>query len=260
MSLQGGAHCSTAGGGAHSNLTLGAAYNIILAGGQPPPVHGYHILSAPANCVLALPFDENAGMTAADRSGNANDATLTAAPNDPTWVAGWYDTALDFVRANPDRFTIVNDATLNISVDMTWMAWIKCDGVLNFQLLWRGTNVGAGFDTGVNMVGGGRFGFYNSVGAAWVCGNTNVQDGAWHHLCIVYKTSTGTYQFYLDGNVDGNGATSASIGNSLNNYAFGCHALSNVNAFDGIADEVKVWNIGLTQAQVIVEMNTSIYY
>ncbi|MEX0786480.1 MAG: flexitail domain-containing putative surface protein [Dehalococcoidia bacterium] len=77
----------------------------------------------PGSLVGHWKFNEGAGSTAADSSGNGNDGTLV---NGPTWVSGVAGYALEFDGF--DDFVQVPDAaSLDIAGPFTLMAWVNPD-------------------------------------------------------------------------------------------------------------------------------------
>ena len=89
-----------------------------------------------------------------------------------------------------------------------------------------------------------------------VTGTTAVTSNVWHHAAAVYDTATDTWQLYLDGTLD---RTLALGGNftpestSIQHAAIGSALTSNGTAagfFQGAIDEVRIWNVARTQAQI----------
>ena len=103
-------------------------------------------------------------------------------------------------------------------------------------------------DWGANNIGG--ISLHTSGG--WVYNNSVVDDGAWHFYCI--KAIDGTQNsvaFYQDGLL----LVSQFIGGSYNysssnsSISFG-QVISGGNTFNGLLDEVSVWNIELDSNQI----------
>ena len=89
-----------------------------------------------------------------------------------------------------------------------------------------------------------------------VTGTTAVTSNVWHHAAAVYDTATDTWQLYLDGALD---RTLALGGNftpestSIQHAAIGSALTSNGTAagfFQGAVDEVRIWNVPRTGAQI----------
>jgi len=70
-------------------------------------------------------FDEGAGQTAKDSSGNDNDGQLMG---DTRWVNGKFGSALQFDGAL-DYVEVLHDATLDITKELSIVAWAKFDEI-----------------------------------------------------------------------------------------------------------------------------------
>ena len=74
---------------------------------------------------LYLPFDEGRGVTAKDESGEGNDGELQG---DIEWVDGEHGKAVYISdNAADNKVVVKDDATLDITGDMTIAVWVKID-------------------------------------------------------------------------------------------------------------------------------------
>ncbi len=122
-----------------------------------------------------------------------------------------------------------------------------------------GTNVDMnwflGIDTGTNrlaadfeeaVAGSGASGLNHSI-----IGNTAVTSNVWHHVAATYD---GTWKLYLDGNLDGTLVVNEPPRNdSIQHAGIGTAMTSTGVAagfFLGVIDEVRVWNVARTQAEI----------
>jgi hypothetical protein len=85
-----------------------------------------------------------------------------------------------------------------------------------------------------------------------VQGTTAIPFNEWHHVAVTFDGAAWT--LYLDGQVDGTAATTASPRqDSIQHFAIGA-ALNSTGAaegaFQGAIDEVRVWNVARTQAEL----------
>src|SRR5690606_17528760 len=144
--------------------------------------------------------------------------------------------------------------------EITVEAWIKPGGANNEQIItaW-----------GTDAVHGGRFTFrVNAVGATDVIrienkggginGTIDINDGAWHHVAVTYDPNASTkYSLYVDGVLD----IAANITQPLNIIADVDMRLGRrIHAtytgwFDGPMDEVRVWNVARSAAEINATMN-----
>ncbi len=82
-------------------------------------------------------------------------------------------------------------------------------------------------------------------------GTIPVNDGNWHHVAAVYDPlSTNTVKLYVDGILDtqGNITVGVNTGNAVN-MRIG-KRIDDAKLFSGKIDEVRVWNVAKTQAQL----------
>lgn len=88
-------------------------------------------------------------------------------------------------------------------------------------------------------------------------GNTDVEDGNWHHVAVV-RSGVNCY-VYRDGNLDNtttaaNVAVVTSVGRLIAGHNL-CSADGNGAQYRGQLDEIKLFGVALTQAEVIADMN-----
>jgi hypothetical protein len=116
------------------------------------------------------------------------------------------------------------------------------------------------------FVTGGRFTFNVlwggairiEVGGNGLNGTTDVTDGVWHHVAVVYDPmATNNYSLYVDGLLENSGnltvSTSTGSGYSL---MLGMRVDGN-NYFSGLIDEFRFWNTARTATQIAANMNNS---
>ena len=102
-------------------VAVGSAVNLVVSSG---PVSGSPVP------VAAYAFNEGAGTTTGDASGNGRTGTLTNA----TWTAaGKYGGALSF-NGSSSRVTVADAAPLHLSTAMTLEAWVNPSGTGSAEL------------------------------------------------------------------------------------------------------------------------------
>lgn len=193
-------------------------------------------------------FDESTGTVAADSSGMSNTATLI---NGPTWTTGKVDGALSFNGEN----TYVNcgtDSSLNLANSLTLCAWIYPESFGQGgwgRIVDRG-NGSSGYSFYVNSA--------NSAIKYVAYGNNTVSSSAgiiglnkWQHVAVVYDESSGTVTFYVDGQQAGTvGYTASALGSSDVPVVIGIRGYDLNRAFDGLIDDVRIYNRALTADEV----------
>lgn len=212
-------------------------------------------------------FDEGASQTAYDESTNNNDGTiypLTGGTNttltDMWQSSGKYGACLEF-DGTDDYVDCGNGASLNITVAITVEAWIKRFGDnpagQSFEMIAakRGTNAGyclAIYNTAVDSLmfwingvpGSGGDGFYMDI---------PVSNNVWHHLVGVYDGTN--INVYLDGALKNTKTTAqASIVTDATLVQIG-RGQSGWYYFNGIIDDVRVYNYARTQDEILVDYN-----
>lgn len=83
----------------------------------------------------------------------------------------------------------------------------------------------------------------------------------WKHVAAVWDAADGDVDFYVDGLLVGNVlGTLAVIANTTTPFTIGCNLNVGVgeNFFDGLIDEIRVWNINRTSIQVLNNLQVDV--
>lgn len=221
-------------------------------------------------------MDECTGTTIYDNSGNSNNGTWTGSAgvngsagdcNTASSTTAWYNgrtgkmnSSLDF-DSSDDVVTITNaspiDFDTGLSKGMSFTGWIYVDS--------DGENdVGEWLDKGSNTYcrvdseSGGRVDVECQIDLGTTDANVNVSSaiatGGWHHIALSYDDDgDDDTTIYIDGIARGTGSGDGSPATSdSNNLLIGGDSAAN---FDGKIDDVRVYNYGITAAQVRTIMN-----
>ena len=148
---------------------------------------------------------------------------------------------------------------------MTWSAWVKAaanpadDG----QIIAKSDNAGSGWqfktspDTGPHTFGVAVSGSSSSKAQRY---STTVRSlNVWYHVAGVYNAATRTLDTYVNGVLDNGtlmGTVPASQVNSTVNVNIGRR--TGGFYFNGIIDEVRIYNRALSQAEIQTDMDTPI--
>ena len=216
-----------------------------------------NLLYPPANNASGLvsyyKLDDGSGTTATNSTGGTN-GTLQNAPSwviSPSQHAG---NALNFDGVD-DIVSIADHASLDITTAITLEAWVyatKNTGIQNVICKSSNSpNTGYIFPRTDN-------GWTSTVVYLHIAGGWRTLSApypglnAWHHLAATYNGAT--IRLYINGVEAASLAQTGSITANNNPLILG-NQTGISEYFGGSADEVRVWNVARTQAQIQADMN-----
>lgn len=216
-----------------------------------------HVCTQPpagGGLVAAYSFDEGAGNSVGDSSGNGNTGTV----NGPTWTAGKYGSALSFDGVD-DYVRIPDSASLHL-VNFTLSFWFNVSSwpTYNPRLIAKKNNWGTmdwellhvAWSNSLEMIVG-------EMNGADVLANLRYSPaaGAWHHIAI---TKNGTiYALFSDGVSKGTD-TSAINWTDSDSIFIGKDGSASGYEFPGFIDELRIYNRALNQSEIQANMNTPV--
>jgi len=201
-------------------------------------------------------FDDGAGTTALDSSGNNIHGTLT---NGPTWVAGKIGGALSFDGVDDNVITRdPADGSLDMGTgDFTLAAWFyfpTLPGVgVTQDMISKGSHGNRGYSLGItdNLL----CGYIDNTGDGGInqsfCYGSPTA-GVWHHGAAVFDRDL-EVRIYLDGiSVGANGIWPRNDGNidSPNSLKIGEYGDSALLWFNGTLDDVRIYNRALSASEI----------
>src|SRR6185437_140650 len=208
--------------------------------------------TASTGLVAAYSFSEGSGTTVADASGNGNNGTVSGA----TWSAsGKFGSALSF-NGTSSLVSVPDAASLRLSAGMTLEAWVNPSAVTSAwrDVIYKGNDnyfleatSSASSEPGVGGTFGGSEG--DVEGTAALAANT------WSYLAGTYDGST--LRFYVNGTQVASLAHTGMVASSTNPLQIGGDSIYG-QFFAGLIDEVRVYNVALSAAQVQSDMNTPV--
>lgn len=169
-----------------------------------------------------------------------------------------FDGSDDYVAI--DNFSYTSSGLTELTVE----AWILTNSVgdniiasYDRSEFWR-------FEVNGDAAGPGQIGIgiLTSSGILDFGGTTSINDSSWHHVAAVFDN--GTVNLYVDGALDATTTTGATFGNNVTRFGFvgtGSEATtfngtnSPTDYFNGAIDEVRIWNVARTQAQIQASMD-----
>jgi len=172
-----------------------------------------------------------------------------------TWAHGKYGPALSF-DGSGDYVDVGKGSSLNNITNLTLSAWVKPRSFTSSYrtgIVARRSGAGLNFDISGSLegCGAGKVGVMEG-GASNVYGNTILST---NQMYFVTATLEGTaVKLYVDGVLDGSGSLTWTWSSDVDIHIGG---ISNISGyyFDGIIDEVKIYDYARTQAQIAWDYN-----
>jgi fibronectin type 3 domain-containing protein len=207
----------------------------------------------PPGLVAAYAFDETSGSSVGDSAG-ANTGSISGATRDP---AGRFGGALSFDGSN-DSVTVPDAPALDLTNGMTLEAWVRPTALGS---TWR-TVV---FKEQPNYYAYALYASTDTIRPSangFVAGADHDQRGGaslpvntWSHLAATFDGST--LRLFVDGVPAGSQAAAGSLATSTGPLRFGGNGIWG-EYFQGLIDEVRVYNRALTQAEIQTDMSRSV--
>ena len=216
--------------------------------------------------VLYLKFDEGYGSTAHDSSPQGNDGTLqpsTGGSNTTAaqmWTSdGKVGKAVEF-DGTDDYVDIGDKDSLDFGTgDFTITAWVKTSNTQWQYIYSKGTGStdAGGVGYGVAIYSNGMYAYiHDGTRLVTPVVGSGIADGNWHHLVWVFDRD-GNMTPYIDGVAQTPtdiSSRSGSVSNSINAYVGFIGGTLN-RYFDGLIDDLKIYNVALTADEVKQEYN-----
>ena len=203
--------------------------------------------------MAALGFNEGSGASVGDASPAGNGGTVSGA----AWTAaGRYGSALSFDGVN-DWVTVADAASLDLSRAFTLEAWVRpaAAGGIRTAVL-KELPPGDLAYALYAAAGGAPLGeIWTTSGYFGAAGTGAVPLNVWTHLAATL--SGGSLRLYVNGSLVRTTAASGTVRTSNAPLRIGGNAVWN-EWFSGQIDEVRVYNRGLTAAEIQTDMNTAI--
>jgi hypothetical protein len=187
-------------------------------------------------------FDDGSGPGAADATGNGLDGTLMG---ETAWVEGIRGGGLEF-DGDGDDVDVGTDAAFDITDRITVAAWVQVNA---FDMDWQ-TIIAKG-DTAwrLSRSQGDNLHFAcTGMWPEWVHGQTNVNDGQWHHVAGVFDGSE--IRLYVDGELDASAKTQGSINVNDHPVWIGGNPEHPGRAWNGRIDDVHIYTYALNAEEV----------
>ena len=170
--------------------------------------------------------------------------TLMAAPGN----------ALAFDGAN-DYVSTPHAAAFNVTTALTLEAWVNTSNPNEQYITTKGEDswfLALNPDArGAGLAALYLFGPSNAGG--WLYGTRNLADGRWHHIAGTYDGAV--MRLYVDGVLENSRAATAAVTTGSDPVYVGYRPTYPANGWNGRLDEVRVWNVARTPAQLAAAAN-----
>lgn len=195
-------------------------------------------------------FDEGAGKVAKDSSDNDYDGDLE---KNPTWVDGKFGQALEFLGS---CYVELRDSAQGIPFGtvepFSITAWVKNQGGGTVVGKFNGGVIGAYI---LVIGGGGTVTFHREVAPWGLSGNKALPNDEFGHVAITYDGAE--MKIYVDGEFDVKQDRGAQNTDMVTPVLIGARFTNGTPSefFQGILDEVAIFNIALTEDEILEVMN-----
>ena len=200
------------------------------------------------------PFNEGAGNIAVDASGNGHDGELI---DNPSWVQGKYGSALAF-GVGSEYVVVPDDDALDLSDAVTYMGWLNLREPIEGQRRMMSKNDSIFFLFDFSDPGSLDFlvkpnnDFTESVTTDWVLGD-------WYHFAGTYDGDA--LRIYINGVLEGETPGVAPIATSDLDLWIGADDYTlPTTTFPGTLDEIRIYNVALTEGEIgeVMESSTAV--
>jgi hypothetical protein len=194
-------------------------------------------------------FEEVAGISALDSSGNGNTGTYTNGPLLAQVGLPQLGLVVSFDGINDHVVTprtVSTDFTLELWLRTTATSRVGAQAYEGDGLLW--SDVGGNANDFVLAALNDRAAFFTGNPDTTVIGATPLNDGLWHHL-VATRTMGGTKQIYVDAVLQAAGATNGVPLNAQPQIMVAGNTLDS-RYFNGLVDEVAYYPTVLSLARI----------
>jgi hypothetical protein len=208
---------------------------------------------APPGLVLAYGFEETSGTLVNDVSTAKNNGTINGATSTAT---GRFGRALSFDGIN-DRVEVPDAASLELTNAMTLEAWVRpTTSRLHAPVITKETS---NFYT-YRLEAGGEVkgipeGFISDAAWSWEDAEDTkaLPNASWSHLAMTYDGVS--LRLYVNGILV---STRAAAKPTVNGLKLAIGAYKTSNFFEGLIDEVRIYNRVLSATEIGTDMNSAV--
>ena len=170
---------------------------------------------------------------------NTNHGTISGA----TWDSSGY---FDFERSSSNNVTISDSSSLDISGDITLLAWVNEESVANYgRLFWK---------SGAYHLYRGTNGWTFLLGSTSLNHNSDIPStGTWYHIAATYDGVN--QKLYINGDLKDTESMSGSIPTNSNSLYIAGDTTNRY--FDGKIGAAKIYSKALTAEELLADYNAT---
>ncbi|SVC07347.1 uncharacterized protein METZ01_LOCUS260201, partial [marine metagenome] len=233
----------------YDDCATGVNPNWVIASVSSDQMAIESVVQAVPGLIAYWPFDGNIDDAIGDSHGEA------MGTDDISYDDGQFGMGIDldgidqFIQtplANEEMFDFQDGTGFTVS------AWLRVDG---FTKSWQALIAkGEGNRWRVHRRGGENVFTANGGNADVSAGSTDVNDGEIHHVALVSDPAGGEVRFYVDGELEGTSGA-PSIQSNDNPMMIGENPDAQGRTWDGLIDDVGIWNRPITEEEVALIYN-----
>ncbi|POY38062.1 hypothetical protein C3L50_12365 [Flavobacterium alvei] len=250
-----------------SFISLGRTWKVVETGGNVGPTKISIPLSMlsllpppPGDYLMFISSTTNFDPTAEYRIMTVNGTNLeTSYDFDGTkYITFGFAPEKTFVRSI--AFDGVNDyldagKVLNLNTSFTVSSWIKRNSTNQTILSKRNNTFTTGYDLSINSAGKAEMSWMNGTKQT-ITSSVVIPSGIWHNIAVSYDGITA--KLYIDGVLDVSKTMSNVLTNTQSFLIAAADGTTPTSFFNGNIDEVRVWDVALTDKQLRYVMNQEI--
>jgi subtilisin-like proprotein convertase family protein len=170
-----------------------------------------------------------------------------------------YNFALKLAAGTNDYVTVPSNAIFNQTVDGSIDAWIKLSAVGLLQTICsKGTSF-ATHNYAFYVTSGNKIGLNIGAHNYMSTGPTIFAVDKWYHVAATWTGGPNfTVKLYVNGVLDDTQTFNLAMPTNTDPFIIGRYYSAGTGLFNGYLDEVRVWNIALTPAQITKYMFNSV--
>lgn len=254
-----------------SFVSVGRTWKVVETGGNIPTVKVSipstmltATITPPGDYLMFISSTPNFDPTAEYRVMTANGSNLetTYDFNGTKYITFGYAPERTFVRCI--KFDGVDDyldagKVLNLNTSFTVSAWVNRNSTNQTILSKRNSTFSQGYDLSINSAGKAEMSWMVGATKHTIISNVVIPSGKWHHIGVIYNGATTTAKMYIDGVTSVSNNTMPNVPATTQSFLIAAaDGVTPNSLFNGSIDEVRVWNVGLTEAQFRYVMNQEI--